>query len=138
MTKRKRHNAMLLLALVCLLVMWGVIGLDRDHYLTAFWTGTLAVATIAILFPTRCHVTTDDGKPCPNRSNGILFGCRRASHTWVKFTARFGSRERVTQPSMGTVGVVESSRSTFLFWITVATTAVGAISMLTDMAGLLR
>jgi hypothetical protein len=39
----------------------------------------------------RCGVTTREGKPCPNSTTGVLFGCGQArGHLWAKFFTRFG------------------------------------------------
>jgi hypothetical protein len=150
----RRQKAASQIILITSLAAACAIAIDQQDYLLAFWTGSFVVATtcwtVAISFPVKCGVTTRQGYPCRNPSNGVLFGCSQAGHTWVKFRARFGRHETARRPravqslqpastneaSTRSVGVDETGRSNALFWLTVTATCAGTISMTTDVVGL--
>jgi hypothetical protein len=108
---------------------------------------------IAIKAPATCGVITQKGRPCPNPTTGVLFGCNQArngTHVWAKLLARFGWHRELSHPmrlratttlfaeipsvsSKGegepvTVKVEEDLKSTILFWLTACSTFAGVVS----------
>jgi hypothetical protein len=133
-------------------LVFSILSVAQGRYLTALWCGLFAVAAtcwlIAVNLPTTCGVTTLEGRACPNRTTGVLFGCSQAKgHIWAKFFARFGWSRKVPPPRRATTlsepepkpghpGVEEDKRSRILFWATFVATTAGTISMTTDIIGL--
>lgn len=127
---------------------------------TATWSGCVAVAVPAWLFaikaPTTCGVATRAGRPCPNPTWGVLFGCGSADHTWTKFFARFGwhrshapifirdntrSPAPIPPPSEDdavVVRIAEDAKSRVVFWLAILATFAGCLSAATDIAGLIN
>ena len=146
--KTRREKARFYIAVVGALLIGCIVSVYYGYHLRAVWLGSFAVAAacwiVAALFPVRCAVPTRLGSSCRNTANGVLFGCSRSGHTWIKFRAHFGRHERVrvrsatTAPSAEprTAEAAESRRSTVLFWLAFVATGAGVISMTTDVIGL--
>jgi hypothetical protein len=132
-----------------------VVAITQADWKMLAWSVALAVAVpawlLAFYVPTICGVKTARGNACRNMTQGLLFGCRSADHTWAKFFARFGWR---TQPSLepgesstdGTaatgsslvqVRIAEPRQNTITFWLAIAGTLVGLVSAVLDTTSFL-
>lgn len=146
--KTRRERARFYVVVVGALLIGCIVSIHYGYYPRAAWLGSFAVAAacwiVAALFPVKCAVPTRQGSPCRNTANGVLFGCSRSGHTWIKFRGHFGRHERVQVRSTATASsaeprtleAAESRRSTVLFWFAFVATGAGVISMTTDVIGL--
>jgi len=157
---RRHETAFATVAAAIVLLGICVHSLARGDWNSAVWSGSIAIGIPAWLFalraPTRCGVITRRGRPCPNITYGVLFGCGSAyGHTWTKFFARLGWNRFAAEgaPSFSSpapaldsewpaghgpvsVRIQEDGKSKAIFWLAIVATTSGLLSAGTDLAGL--
>jgi hypothetical protein len=121
------------------------------------WAGSVAIAIpawlLAVKRPTTCGVTTASGGRCGRKVNGVIFGCGRSGHTWVKFLARFGWRRQpdpnrpptrldgsaeTPEAAVMTVKIAEDWKSTVTFWLALTATLCGLVSATVDATAFIK
>ncbi|MEU7756722.1 hypothetical protein [Micromonospora sp. NPDC049171] len=151
----KRDYAMLILGVEALAIVGVVYYLVTLDLVSLAWSASIAIAIpawlLAVKAPTTCAVTTQNGGRCGRKVNGVIFGCGRSNHTWVKFFARFGwhrqpdpsirrvwSTEAAEATEVVTVKIAEDWKSTVAFWLALTATTCALISATVDATSFLR
>lgn len=158
--QRRHETAFAVVIMTIAAAAYSIYSIVHHDWNSALWAGCVAVAVPCWLFaikaPSTCGVTTKAGRPCANRSYGVLFGCGSAEgHTWAKFFAHFGWHRRPPQPrSPSPITTAGSDRAlrqetkspsdqrdvrdNLVFWAAMVATVAGVASAATDLAGILQ